>query len=839
MGALQANFRKIAESRSSIAQIASAWYHVAYSEPYRPAGQNTPILSFPWILGDILIDQHDGRSGDFELRSSVHYAVGKDALVRTLTLLGDDYVTAYMERLQFTHLLESNLKARLGNDQIEFSLVGSSATGVFSRSSDINIQVRLPESMSFTQDLLPAVAEMFHVTVDQEKIQHRGRPFAFSITAWKDTESLDQVRLVRSALTAAPELLSIIIPLQRWARAQNFVRRSAYHVAQLSSTHLTCLVLTFMLRRLDIEANSLDEVICEAVEQEYNWALALNEKLKLLLEAEEPGFLSGLGRAFYDFISFMAFSPEAKVVELFHASKCRMSVNSDLVLSFREHFFKAFHLLSQSLAVSALWEVVVCSEVEQEVALARRPGLFRRQGLSTAVFMEGASALLFEGARSELDHVSYELYQLRRRSQHLQAQCFMPILRDPTTELAIGSGKAYDDFFAHAVRQFDLARRTGGSAHGVLKMAIKFGNLYVTNLPKLFLEEGMSANIENTRRALSLGYKKVSEGRRKTLLEPSQGLQLDHPRDADESDNSKDENGKAIPTPADILKKHEEAEERTEFKSMKATLRKKTNLTPMSSSFEPHVHSDAGIRALLSELRMRPTDEPVQSGHMVSLTLFSAVSGSNSDYQIMYDEHMRFVKMSDRPMRWMVVDLKAQDHSQHDLRLSLTSRRDLEIDEEKAEEDPIMKMLKEGVVQLEQNPISTVTEEASSRSGSVLRVRPEFLANDRLFVRTSHQERFTPTPATLSALQSRNSVLAGLPTDLLTRLHIRITWVSEYVEHDPVTGLYPHGPSEKIEVEADIRLDWDELEKTGRIQQCVLALYHLGYLIKAYLHLQA
>lgn len=241
--------------------MASAWYHVAYSEPYRPAGLNTPILSFPWILGDVLVEQHQGRFGDFELRSSVHYAVGRDALVQTLNSLGDDYVTAYMERLQFSQLLESNLKARLGNDQIEFSLVGSSATGVFSRSSDINIQVRLPESINFTQDLLPAVAEMFHVSVDQEKIQHRGKPFAFSITPWKGSESPDQVRLVRSALTAAPELLAIIIPLQRWARAQNFVRRSAYHVGQLSSIHLTCLVLTFMLRRLGIEASSLDKVV--------------------------------------------------------------------------------------------------------------------------------------------------------------------------------------------------------------------------------------------------------------------------------------------------------------------------------------------------------------------------------------------------------------------------------------------------------------------------------------------------------------------------------------------------------------------------------------------------
>lgn len=837
---LQDGFRAAVKSHDPVeqAQIASAWYFVAYSEPYRPSGLKTPVLSFPWILGPTLLANYKEEDKDmvqFIEQASIQFAIGKDCLAQAEKLLGDDHVSLFMERHQFRVLLESNIKARLQVEgkSVKFMHVGSSVTGVFSRSSDCNLIASLPESVSFTQDLYPAVAEMFRVTLQNDQIVHKGKPFAFVIG--HDSSGSQQAMFIRSCLTAHPQLFAFLIVIQRWARAQNIVRRSSYHTGLVSSTQLSSLVLMFLLESLglerplprDMEMNSERPRDTDMnSEQEYNWISSLVGSLPALLD--DSSLVAKIGESFLAFVRLMAFTPEPEIADMFHRSYClEATVNGDLIVSLREHFFKAIHLLSQTLTVSSLWNTIVSSEVEQEINISRRPNLFRRPGPSSAVFMEGSSVLLFEAAESDLDRVGFEMYQLRRRYQHAQAQCFMPLLQDRNHLSGLkSSGKTYSDYFAHAIRQFDLARRHGSSDLGVLKMSIKFGNLYVTHLPKMFLEEGMSANIENTRRALMLGYKSITPDLSKKLLVDSGAIsQLSHPKE-DEPSTAEAAEKKAIPTPASIIKKADEAEEGDgpELKSLKAVAKKKQNLTPMTSSFEPHVHSDSGIRQLIADLGMRP--EETLSGYVASLTLFNAATDTNTDFQVMYDSSMNFVRLSDRPIRWMIIDLKSQDAEKQDLRLSLTSRRKID---QLNEDDFMIKLIKSGIVQFIED--KEVTEQISQR-GNILKVRPEFLANERLFIRSSHQERFIPTATTIDRLLAQCPALASVSRNLLQSLVLRISWVSEFSEHDPATGRYPFGPIEKIEAEVDFRLDWAEMMQPGQVQECVQILYHLGYLLK-------
>ncbi len=812
-------------------KFASAWYYVAYSKPYKPQGLNSPVLSFPWIAGDYLISafcKSENTPSDFEKRSSILFTIGKDILQQSIDFLGEDYISFYIERIQFKNLLDTNINARLGAEmkpQVSFKYVGSSASGMFFRSSDVNLVCSSSNGISFSQDILPAVSEMFHVTIQNDQIIHRGRPFSFVISQ-DNVEGLEQVKFIRGVVTDHPLLLAYMVVIQRWARAQNIVRKSSFHSGQISSTQLSSLLLTFMCRHLKLTPSSAEDEDCLA-EKQFEWLSSIIASLKSALVTDDSDMISAMGAAFFTFIKFMTFSSEAELIYLFHESKCHQPVKTEFITSFREHFFKAFHILSQSLNVSSLWNVIVSAEVEQEVTLARRPGLFKRLGPSSAVFMEGSAVVLFEGAKSDLDQVTFELYQLRRRPHHVQKQCFFPVLREPVPFLYTNTScKTYNDYFSHAIRQFDLARRTGSPEFGNLKMAIKFGNLYLTNLPKMFLEEGLSANVENTRKALMLGYKRVADTRTKALFDPSIPAKLDHMRPMNEVEEKV---GKAVLTPADIIQQHEDDDgDEAQLKSMKAIVHRKTNLTAMTSSFEPYVHTDAGIRQFIQEFNLRP--ETSLSGYAVSLTLYNAATETNSDYQVIYDSEMKFMRLSDRPLRWMAIDLKNQEVDGEDLRLTLTSRRDIiKIEGEEEEEDEFKKRLRSGVVQfLDEAEI----DDHINRRGNVLRVVPEFLTNERLFVRSSHQERHVLTQASVHLLTTRYPVLCTCPSDLLSKIVIRISWISEYADHDPQTGRFPSGPSEKVEVELDANIDWDELAVDRKSQQCIQLLYHLGFILK-------
>lgn len=821
---------------------ASAWYAVAYGNPYKPGGLKSPVLSFPWIVGEHLLQiaEDNPSLNEYDLTNSIPVTVGHDMINTTRAFLSEDYISSFMERIQFKGLLESNINARLQSEgkppMSSFEQIGSCSTGVFFRSSDINIMTTSP-----LNDVISAVTDMFQITVQSNQIIHRGKPFSFTISSSDGKDHSAQVSYVRSAITSEPLLLAFLVPIQRWARAQGIVRKSIFQSGQISATLLSSILVKFAEKQAFFTIKSaLTEPM--TAEQEYNWITSLQQSLDAIATGNVE-IIGNAGNLLFDFVKFMGFSDEAEILALVHSSHCHEPVGSELIMSFRGHFFKAFHILSQSLSVSSLWTVIASAEVEQEVQLAaKRPNLFKRLGPSSAVFMEGASVLLFEGSRSDLDPIGFDLYQLRRRPQHVSAQCFSPILREPDQFLALDTGsRTYNDYFIHAVRQFEMAKRVGSASdHGNLKMTIKFGRLYLTNLPKMFLEEGLSATVENTRKALALGYKSIGQKSRlfadKDDMSSSGQFKLEPMRMLDEEEDSKGEGKSKVLTPADIIKKAEEADgTEAELKSMKARIRKKSNLTPMSSSFEPHVLSDSGVRDFIQRFGFR--SEAMLSGYAVSLTLFNATTEANSDYQVIYDEAMKFVRLSDRPIKWMVIDMKTADPTEsNDMRLALTSRRDHELPED--DQDEMIKSIRKGIVQTLQND-NNDPEELPGQQQKDIEVTEKFRDSERLFVRHSHQEKFIPTPATLPAILQACPTLnlsSPMKTLLTDSLRLRVTWVTEYTEHDKATGRFPPANvQEKVEVELDMVVDWDQLaQQPGRIQECAVLLYHLGYLVKPY-----
>lgn len=861
---------------------ASAWYVAAYSAPRKALGMSAPVLSFPWVVGPLLVEilaktggiPADQVQQDYEMARSVPYVLGCDVLREANGIAGEtDLLSAFMERLHFATLLIRNIRARLEETDVvaELGLAGSSPTGLFGSASDINLTFKgASHKVVFLQALVPVVMEMFpgcSLSQAKDELYHRGHhhqsSFSFSIRFVDNTNTVIEPHLVvRRACEAEPWLFALLLVLQRWARAQGFVRRSTWHSGALSSNQLSVLVIMVLSSKGIISAPmdiGTDDLLSS--EGEYS---RMESLLNAISSTNDASTSAKIGTALMALIDFLAFSPESDVTALLKQSQVStddaqlLSATSSLL---KEHAFKALHILAQTLSCQALWSALAISaEVQQELALStaatkRSAKLLRRKGGSGggAAFMEGASLLLFQGANADVDRVAFELYQLKRRPQHLHTQCYTPVLVSPTGALSDVDSKAFNDYFAQAIKQFALLKRLGTPAYGSVKMAIKFGQLYLTSLPRMFLEEGASANVANVRRALAMGYEAVGQNRQKQF-DPSAGLALEPMRetgvdedntDKAEGDAEEKEEKKPSTVSADVIL--QKGNEEGDLKAMKAVVRRKAHLTPLSSSFEPFVFSEAGIRPFLRAFSFVPKEAPLSS-YAVSLTLFNAVTSLNADYQLIYDSSLQFMKMSTRPLRWMVVDVKggqaetAACPNAQDLRFLLSSRQDIDLASQSNEANDMLEQLQTGV--LEFIPEADVASSPIAGRGNHLRVLPAFRSNDRIFVRASHHESYVPGPSTVAMLQAHfPAVLSGIPRGLLSRLCIRISWIAEYCEPSAETGKFASAPAEKTEVEVDFALDWELVQRDcleGEIgvgpKDLVTALWKVGHLIQQQLN---
>jgi hypothetical protein len=87
------------------------------------------------------------------------------------------------------------------------------------------------------------------------------------------------------------------------------------------------------------------------------------------------------------------------------------------------------------------------------------------------------------------------------------------------------------------------------------------------------------------------------------------------------------------------------------------------------------------------------------------------------------------------------------------------------------------------------------------------------------------------------------AALAGIPRALLSRLCIRISWIAEYCDPSAETGKFASAPAEKTEVEVDLALDWELIQRDcleGEIgvgpKELVAALWTVGHLIQQQLN---
>ena len=435
--------------------------------------------------------------------------------------------------------------------------------------------------------------------------------------------------------------------------------------------------------------------------------------------------------------------------------------------------------------------------------------------------MEGCSRLVFEGAHSPKDLISFHLYSQRRRPNHSSLQCYDPILRDiPNTSKSGDTASAFSEYYLHACHQFNLAKCLGGASFGSLKIQIKYGNAYITHLPRLFLEEIGSSTIETVHLALSKGYKFVNAskegmegdewegrdvasleiGRTPAILEEPKSLEI------------------ALPTSTEIPQpKTSDAPRRP---------RKRTTLSPMTSAFEASVTLTSTIVDELVGFGFQSLGK--SSGYIVGTFLYDCNADRNCNLQLLYDDQLEFLRASHRPLRWLLDDVKACEGDGVDIRIALSSTRRLKFEDDQQSSDIAL-----GETELER--LLHATESGNPDEGSravikqgilephkdTIRIREAFRGkDDKIFVRHSVTERFQPkSPGLLLPLLSTDPLIRAIlsspghpppPSDLLSLFTASIMHVTEYSDPDPQSGQF-QTIIEKCEFEWQLPLEWNQL----------------------------
>lgn len=878
---------------------ASAWYYVAYTESIRPRGLAKPILSFPWVVGDYLIAIPRSIHGDLAKAEEAARTtslvtawdsasiLGRQIVAAAIKILDEEVKASTVERLNFYTLLHGLLRGVGGKDR-KMELSGSLKGLFHGPESDINVFLGV-EEVELAGPVLTHLSKTFACQYRSGMIEYRGKPFSFTIfnrPAWHSPSAT-----VREACRKQSFLMALLLVVLKWTRAQQLVRRAGSYGTQLSATQVALLLIENCRSAAAVigkdggnagAATGENSVVSEdraetedgvfQVDAEMQRIDAIRQSL-VCLSADKIG---AVGRMALEFLEEMAFVPDSTDVPLLG--------NAEHLQLMREHSFRAYQLLAQSMRIEDLWQGTHSPDIELELMLTRRNPKLQRRGRhrDLSVFMDGASCWIFEGSKSLQDRVTFELYHFQRRPQHLTAQCYLPVLLDAsmaTTTASLNdlnwSGHVYQQYFAHFYRQLDLLRRLGSPDYGGVKFSLRLGSCYLTNLPRLFLEDGTAATVERVQRALALGYETVGDVTTKKLLSSkSAGFGVDLPRDdlggeAEGGGATKEpsaaetaEDDAILAAMSDAAKENlvtgEQGDEADPLQFIKPVrVKKKAALTAMVGAFEPFLAHEGALGEFIERTGLRAS-EMCSAGVAVMLNLYNSSVEGNCGFQVLYDEQLRFLRMTYRPLRWMVLDLRGAEADGRDCRLTLTSVQEVDLQSlescappvtgamaDPSEQAPplaspstIKEAIQRGVIEFVEGGDLAAAEDGTTTvpPGMVrLRAREEFRQIEKLMVRVSRKTSYSfahHDQASLEQVLEGYPQLRKVPQDILRGLIILVTHVAEHSTVDPQSGLFA-SVCEKTEVALDWRPDWTRIQHDANFATSVIpAFWTLAHLLR-------
>ena len=562
------------------------------------------------------------------------------------------------------------------------------------------------------------------------------------------------------AVWSNPRLLPFLHCLVSWARATGFLpngQQSTTSNGIVCATELALMALRFVQGASDVitnpptgipskESNTPSHVMGTAPHIASNWLQTLQTIQESFGEADAVW----VGRAFFSLIHALAFDGKPGKVFLDNdASAVKLS----------QLAFRLFHGMAQECGLqnSLARAPEMGEQVLVQQALAALPPSLMTRGYSGGkpgsspsqpmLYVEGSSMFLLAphyppptistpgGSVDPSVYVSpkhllqFSIYGHRRRPQHASKQCYDVSLRfdEELPDASVSSShdnsifsKAlafkcvalYPSYYAHACHQLALARRAGGKRLGALRCQIKYGWSYLTNMPRLFVEEAGTATVLALQQALTKGYRTIK----------AFGL-LGHPNHYDDEEEDEDGDGGESALWQDLAslkllgakRDHDEVgyssalgdsriraldaivegnaaimQKTAQDASQKAKKRSPSKkLTPMASSFEPGLPVNAisaeDLVKRLLDLGFVPEDtfagqEEAPSSYALSLNLDDTSTNKTQSLTLVYSSQninrtttndpkmeedrdleegvLKLQKGFLRPIRWLLQDIK-------------------------------------------------------------------------------------------------------------------------------------------------------------------------------------
>ena len=262
-------------------------------------------------------------------------------------------------------------------------------------------------------------------------------------------------------------------------------------------------------------------------------------------------------------------------------------------------------------------------ELEEMSTLASRD----RISLMSGCFVEDASLLLFEGSRSQNDHVSLSPYDGRCHQTHDQLAQHLALLENVTND-GIYPYRCFTEKFFQQLRL--LERDFDPQVHGCREFAVHFGRIYMFSVPHILLEDSESITIAMLR---------TNKQKSSVLVR--------------RSSHSQEE---LAPLSVTYVDQEEERARRRNRRAKRnvtfsETKKKRKRGNPSRSSLFTVVHSPDRVENFLHYSGFRQDGNPTEN-YSVDI-----LDGS-VEFYVRFDEELNFVDVKLPNLRWFMVDVK-------------------------------------------------------------------------------------------------------------------------------------------------------------------------------------
>ena len=661
---IQKRYREMLQKQGEedVKLMASAAYYACYGAP-RMTMADRPILSFPWILGDILQSFGEGIASKDRGMEDVCDLLA-DQVNSWLQEAGNvsDKLAEYLERMRIVDVVRDLL-------QEDVEVIGSTPMFCFGEFSDINVVCAMP-----VDDVIERMKEFRVLDQSADRVVIEIGDYAVQVQV-KVSSTAMGVDTMQGYLHRYWPLAEVI---RKWAEAFRLVRHGPHHVGKMPTWKLVSLLFKF------IKHTGMGEP--REGSGDVDW-----KSFVTTLKCTRGHMLILLR-----FLQFMAFAPKAEM-HIF----AEPGLEAWLPVM-REASVRSFHVLSQTLNVRQLWAMgFQVDDAEMAAALLARqriraPKLLTRNDRMRSTggfFVQGCSRMLFERALGRRDRLRFEPFKGRVRTSHLDKHCFVPVPVLPD-DSALQNTFCRTEFYSHFQRQLLTAFRLGSEEWGQLRLFIKLGKSYVMNLPRMFVEEAGSATIESLQEALDRCYRKADVDLKRIRKDATCALTA--PRNDEKAEEEKEAEAAEPQVKENVVVNMKAPDNSSGGVSGEKSQRmimggsKKTSHLPMNSAFEPGLGDSqyAKVREFLDRFEFVKSNDVVEGRTFsLSLPMYDENDGSVSDYQIHYNQDAsQIVKARTFPLRWMLCDVKG-GYATSDIRVSLTSMKPLDLQSSKIPED--------------------------------------------------------------------------------------------------------------------------------------------------------